>query len=124
MIAFLKFRDSGVNVAVIECGIGGRIDATNICKSKVGVITSIGYDHCEVLGNSLEEICTEKAGIVKPGMEHIVIGKTVLADIVSNKCRQTDTSLTVVSEDNYRDSNTEIAKKVAGLYSGQTITSE
>lgn len=124
MLAFLKFRDAGVNVAVIECGIGGRIDATNICKSKVGVITSIGYDHCEVLGETLEEICTEKSGIIKPGMEHIVIGKTVLRDIVESKCQQTGTELTLVSRDDYRESNTEIARRVAELYTGKAISLE
>lgn len=68
MIAFMKFRDAKVDVAVLECGIGGRLDATNICKSKVGVIASIGYDHCEILGETLDEICTEKCGIVRPGL--------------------------------------------------------
>ena len=86
MIAFLQFRDQKVDVAVLECGLGGRLDATNICKARVTAITSIGYDHCEILGNTLEEICTEKAGIIKDSVTDVVIGPTVLSDIVAAKC--------------------------------------
>ena len=64
-------------MAVLECGLGGRLDGTNICKSKVGAITGIGFDHCEILGYTLDEICTEKAGIIRPGLADIVIGPSV-----------------------------------------------
>ena len=57
MIAFLHFRDQKIDVAVFECGMGGRLDATNICKSKIAAITSIGLDHCEILGGTTDEIC-------------------------------------------------------------------
>lgn len=82
MIAFLQFRDQKVDVAVLECGLGGRIDATNICKSKVAGITSIGFDHCEILGYTIDEICYEKAGIIKPSVTDIVIGPSVPINIV------------------------------------------
>lgn len=82
MIAFLQFRDQKVDVAVLECGLGGRLDATNICQPKVAAITSIGYDHCEILGNTLEEICGEKAGIIKPCVSDVVIGPSVPVEIV------------------------------------------
>lgn len=66
-LAFLYFRDREVDWAVLEVGLGGRLDATNVVRPEVCVITSIGMDHMERLGNTLEEIAGEKAGIIKPG---------------------------------------------------------
>jgi dihydrofolate synthase/folylpolyglutamate synthase len=67
-LAFLYFREAGVQLAVIEVGLGGRLDATNVVSPLVSVITSISYDHMQVLGNTLTEIAGEKAGIIKPGV--------------------------------------------------------
>lgn len=64
-LAFLYFARQGVQHAVIEVGLGGRLDATNVLQPLVSVITSISYDHMQILGNTLTEIATEKAGIVK-----------------------------------------------------------
>ncbi|MEN9841237.1 MAG: hypothetical protein RL376_1037, partial [Verrucomicrobiota bacterium] len=72
-MAFLQFSRRGCDVAVVEVGLGGRLDATNIVTPAVSVITSIGLDHCELLGNTLEEIAAEKAGIIKPGVP-VVMG--------------------------------------------------
>jgi dihydrofolate synthase/folylpolyglutamate synthase len=65
MIGFLHFRAENVDYVVLECGMGGRLDATNIINPVCTAITSIGYDHMEVLGDTLEKIATEKAGIIK-----------------------------------------------------------
>lgn len=65
LIAFTYFKDEKVDIAVIEVGLGGRLDATNIITPLVSVITSIGYDHMAILGNTLESISKEKLGIVK-----------------------------------------------------------
>ncbi len=67
-LGFLAFAKNDVNAAVIEVGLGGRLDATNIVMPKVSVITSISYDHMAVLGNTLAEIAGEKAGIIKQGV--------------------------------------------------------
>src|ERR1041385_4598144 len=67
-IGFLAFAKNGGNAAVIEVGLGGRLDATNVVMPKVSVITSISYDHTAVLGNTLSKIAGEKAGIIKPGV--------------------------------------------------------
>jgi dihydrofolate synthase/folylpolyglutamate synthase len=67
-LAFLYFSEQKVDVAVVEVGLGGRLDATNIVKPVVSVITSISYDHTQLLGNTLTEIAGEKAGIIKPGI--------------------------------------------------------
>lgn len=66
-MALLAFRRSRVDVAVIEVGIGGRLDATNTTDPIVSVITPVSYDHTELLGHTLTEIAREKAGIIRPG---------------------------------------------------------
>lgn len=65
-LAFAYFKEKKVDFQVLEVGLGGRLDATNVVKPDVGIITSISFDHTEVLGNTLAQIATEKAGIIKP----------------------------------------------------------
>jgi len=64
-LGFLDFAERGVEWAVVEVGLGGRLDSTNVLSPEVTVITSIGLDHTEILGTTLEAIAAEKAGIVK-----------------------------------------------------------
>ncbi len=66
-VAFVLFRRAGVRLAVLETGLGGRLDATNVVTPLVSVITRVGLDHCDWLGDTVEKIAGEKAGIVKPG---------------------------------------------------------
>lgn len=73
-LAFAYFASRQVDIAVIECGLGGRLDSTNIIVPELSIITNIGLDHCEHLGFSLEEIAAEKGGIIKPGVP-VVIGE-------------------------------------------------
>jgi dihydrofolate synthase / folylpolyglutamate synthase len=73
-MAFLQFARERCDVSVIEVGLGGRLDATNIVVPEVSIVTSIGLDHCDMLGNTLEAIAGEKAGIIKPGRP-VVIGR-------------------------------------------------
>ena len=75
-LAFKWFADEGVDIAVIEAGLGGRLDSTNILEHpSLTVITSIGLDHCEMLGDSLAKIAAEKAGIFKLGVP-VVVGES------------------------------------------------
>jgi dihydrofolate synthase/folylpolyglutamate synthase len=67
-LGLLAFANNGVEAAVIEVGLGGRLDATNIVMPRVSVITSLSYDHMAVLGNTIAEIAGEKAGIIKEGI--------------------------------------------------------
>jgi len=67
LLAFLYFREAGCEEAVVEVGIGGRLDATNIVMSESSVITPLDLEHMEVLGDTIEQIAFEKAGIIKPG---------------------------------------------------------
>lgn len=74
-MAFLYFAEQKVDVAVIEVGLGGRLDCTNIIHPDLCLITNISFDHVQFLGNTLEKIATEKAGIIKPHVP-VVIGET------------------------------------------------
>ena len=67
-MAFVHFRDISADCAVIEVGLGGRLDATNLVQPEVSVITPVGLDHVAVLGDTVEKIAAEKAGIIKPGV--------------------------------------------------------
>jgi dihydrofolate synthase/folylpolyglutamate synthase len=71
-IAFKYFSDQKVDFAVIETGLGGRLDSTNVIRPLVSVITSIGKDHTEILGNTINSISKEKAGIIKPSIPVVV----------------------------------------------------
>ncbi|NPA46352.1 MAG: bifunctional folylpolyglutamate synthase/dihydrofolate synthase [Chlorobi bacterium] len=73
-MAFYYFARMKVDVAVVETGLGGRLDSTNTVHPEVSVITTVDYDHTDFLGDTLEKIAREKAGIIKPGIP-VVIGK-------------------------------------------------
>jgi len=75
-MAFDYFAEQKVDVAVVEVGLGGRFDSTNIITPELSVITNIGWDHMNILGDSLEKIAFEKAGIIKAGVP-VVIGETL-----------------------------------------------
>ncbi|MBD3258947.1 hypothetical protein GF377_10975 [candidate division GN15 bacterium] len=71
-LAFDHFARRQVDVAVIETGLGGRLDATNVLTPELTIITDINYDHTEILGDTIEEIAGEKAGIIKPRVPNLV----------------------------------------------------
>ncbi len=73
-MAFDWFAEEKIDIAVIETGLGGRLDSTNIILPEISVITNISYDHMDLLGNTLALIAFEKAGIIKPGVP-VVIGE-------------------------------------------------
>ena len=74
-LAFLYFKEQQVDIAIIEVGLGGRLDCTNIIRPELSIITNISYDHTQFLGDTLEKIAHEKAGIIKPNTP-VVIGET------------------------------------------------
>lgn len=77
-LAFDFFAQEKVDIAVIETGLGGRLDSTNVITPELSVITNISFDHTNLLGNTLRKIAAEKAGIIKPGIP-VVIGETQAA---------------------------------------------
>jgi len=74
-LAFDYFANSNIDIAVVEVGLGGRLDSTNVITPELSIITNISYDHTALLGNTLEKIATEKAGIIKKEIP-VVIGET------------------------------------------------
>ena len=85
-MGFLLFRDLGVEQAVVEVGLGGRLDATNVLQPELTVITPIDFDHERFLGNSLEAIAGEKAGILKPACPAVLARQRPEAQIVLDRC--------------------------------------
>ncbi|MCQ2154119.1 MAG: bifunctional folylpolyglutamate synthase/dihydrofolate synthase [Bacteroidales bacterium] len=81
-LAFLWFREMEVDWAVVEVGLGGRLDSTNILTPAISVITSIGLDHCAIFGDTVEKIAFEKAGIFKKGVPALVWGHNPVTDPV------------------------------------------
>ncbi len=71
-LAFAVFRAAGVDWAVVETGLGGRLDATNVLTPRVAIVTTIGLDHAELLGSTLQAIAAEKGGIFKPGVPAVI----------------------------------------------------
>jgi dihydrofolate synthase/folylpolyglutamate synthase len=99
-LAFLYFARREVSAAVMEVGLGGRLDATNVCTPEVTVITSISYDHTYLLGETLAEIAGEKAGIIKPGVPLIVSPQSEEAlQVIKSIAAELEAPLVQVGED-------------------------
>ena len=99
-LAFMAFAKYGINAAVFEVGLGGRLDATNIVKPKVSVITSLSYDHMAVLGDTLAKIAGEKAGIIKPGVTVVSAPqKDEALEVILRVARLNESKLFLVGRD-------------------------
>lgn len=98
-LAFLYFKEQKVDVAVVEVGLGGRIDCTNIITPRFAVITNIALDHTQLLGDTIAEIASEKAGIIKPGVP-VVFGEDhpEATPVITAKAAQQQAPLTVADE--------------------------
>lgn len=83
LAALWCFKDAAVSVAILEIGLGGRLDAFNVVDANVAVITSIGLDHQEFLGNTLEQIGAEKAGILRAAPQQVVLGADMPQSVVA-----------------------------------------
>lgn len=104
-LAYKHFASHKVDFAVLETGMGGRLDSTNICHPLISVITNIGYDHMAFLGNRLEDIAVEKAGIIKKGIP-VVVGmfQNEVASVFEKVAKEQETDLC------YADQNFELRK--------------
>ncbi len=98
-LAFDWFRRERVDIAVIETGLGGRLDSTNVVTPEVSVITNIGWDHADLLGNTLEAIAGEKAGIIKSGVP-VIIGEAegAIAEVFRRKAGSEHAPITFVDQ--------------------------
>lgn len=107
--AFWQFKRMGVDYAVIEVGLGGLVDGTNVVsrEDKVCIITDIGFDHTHILGNTLSEIATQKAGIILPG-NHVFMHQqpTEVMSVVHAMCRKQNAELEVIGAGQARAATT------------------
>ncbi len=109
LLAWEMFREQRCDVAVIEVGLGGRLDATNVIVPRVSVITQIGLDHQRVLGDSLEEIAGEKAGVLKPGVPAVVgVNQTGPLERIRARARSVGAPLRVLGEDIHLDESSAV----------------
>jgi dihydrofolate synthase / folylpolyglutamate synthase len=103
-MAFLLFRDESVDLAVVEVGLGGRLDATNVVLPRICAISPIDFDHEAWLGNSLQEIAAEKAGILKPGVPAVIAPQRQEAEeVIRERGRQRGCELDFVRPDEVHD---------------------
>lgn len=99
-MAFDYFANEEVDIAVIEVGLGGRLDSTNIISPELSIITNIGLDHVQILGDTLEKIAIEKAGIIKPKTSVVIGEKQVeTAQVFIEKSKQVNADIYFASEE-------------------------
>jgi len=114
-MAFQYFKDKGAAYQVLETGMGGRLDATNVADPDVCILTSISLDHTQVLGNTLAKIAAEKAGIIKPGCTVISAPQQPEAlAVIVEQCRLAGSELVLAGKDIHW-------KRLSGNLNGQTF---
>ena len=98
-LSFEYFKQKKVDIAVVEVGLGGTLDATNVIMPEVAVITNVDLDHTEILGNTVEKIARDKAGIIKEGVYVITAArqKSVL-EIIKKRCKEKNAKLTIIKK--------------------------
>jgi dihydrofolate synthase/folylpolyglutamate synthase len=99
-LAFDAFAKERVDIAIVEVGLGGRLDSTNIITPLLSVITNIGWDHMNMLGNTLQLIASEKAGIIKPGIS-VIVGEyqPEIAQVFIDKAQQENSGIMFASDE-------------------------
>ena len=120
--SFLHFCEQKVDVAVVECGLGGRLDATNVIQKPIlSIITTVGLDHMEILGDSVEKIAREKAGIIKPRCPVLVGSKALPFSVIEEIARERDSPVFVCEKNvpgiDYESYNRNVAECAAELLS-------
>ena len=99
-LGFLAFSEAKVDIAIVEVGLGGRLDATNVVDPLVSVITSLSFDHMNVLGNSIQEIAAEKGGIIKPGKPVVLAPQWKEArEVIERIASERGAPLTIIGQD-------------------------
>lgn len=137
-LAFLLFAEEKIDVAIVEVGLGGKLDATNVLKSKVSVLTNVGLDHTAILGNTIEKIITDKAEIIKPN-QIVISGVTQESakKIVTDKTKKVGAKLLQYNQDfkenhdleigllgDFQQINAACAIEAAQAFSNQKITDQ
>ena len=101
-MAFLYFRNEKADYAVVEVGLGGRLDATNIVQPVVSVITNVSLEHTEILGDSIRAIATEKAGIIKQNTSIVTAAKHTARDVIESVATEQNAPLTIVDNSQWK----------------------
>jgi dihydrofolate synthase/folylpolyglutamate synthase len=116
MIAFLHFKAQSVAIAVLEVGLGGRLDATNICNSVVVGLTRIAKDHQKYLGDTLPLIAAEKAGIIKRGIPVVSSPQDPAAEyVIRERCAELSAPLTLIDPGSF------VSERTGGGYHSTTV---
>lgn len=97
-LALIYYARKQCDIVVFETGLGGTTDCTNVIESSISIIANIGYDHIDILGNTIEEITAHKAGIVKKNSDTIMLYQNQITPIIQNKCNEQNTKLHIVEE--------------------------
>jgi dihydrofolate synthase/folylpolyglutamate synthase len=121
-VAFSHFSRECVDFQVLEVGLGGRLDATNVAHGNVCVITSISLDHMDILGDTVEKIATEKAGIIKPGSIVVCAPQTSeVAEVVVRACAEKGARFVQVGKDiTWRKTDGDLSKQSLTVYTPNT----
>lgn len=106
VLMLLYFKKENIDFGVIEVGLGGTLDSTNVIKPIIQVITSISFDHTNLLGNTLEKIAREKAGIIKRGIHTVIYPQQEeVLKVIKNKCFEMDSELYIANNENLKFKN-------------------
>ena len=106
VLMLLYFKKENIDFGVIEVGLGGTLDSTNVIKPIIQVITSISFDHTNLLGNTLEKIAREKAGIIKKGIPTVIYPQQEeVLKVIKNKCIEMDSELYIANNENLKFEN-------------------
>ena len=113
MIAFIYFYKQNVDIVLMEVGFGGLYDSTNIIHPMISVISSIGYDHMKILGNTLEEIARQKAGIIKENSETVYMEQEPnINHIIAETCKEKQNTLHMIKQSEIKNQRFENAIEI------------
>lgn len=104
-LALIYFAKKQCDVVVLETGLGGRTDCTNIVDSIISIIANIGYDHMDILGNTIEEIAIHKAGIIKQNSDTVMVQQMLATPIVQKECMEKNANLHIINEQDVTNYN-------------------
>lgn len=104
-LALIYFAKKQCDIVVLETGLGGRTDCTNIVDSIISIIANIGYDHMDILGNTIEEIATHKAGIIKQNSDTVMVQQMLATPIIQKECIEKNSNLHIINEQDVTNYN-------------------
>lgn len=102
-IALIYFAEKNCDFVVLETGLGGTDDCTNVVNSMISIITDIGLDHMDILGNTIEKIAENKAGIIKPNKDTVMYFQEDVIDIIKNTCKEKNNKLHLIDRNEYQN---------------------